>query len=331
MMGNALGRTGMSITPVGFGSWAAGGPALMGWGSQSDDDSVAAIHRAVELGVNWIDTAAVYGFGHSETVVGRALAALPSADRPLVFTKCGLVWNDAGIESRDLDPASIHRQCDQSLSRLEIDVIDLFQIHSPDPAGPPIEDSWGAMLELVDAGKVRAVGVSNFDLGLLERCAAIGPISSLQPPLSIIRRDALDDVIPWCAEHDVGVIVYSPMASGLLTGKLTPERAAQFPDDDWRSRVDAFRSPGLERNLALADALRPIAARHGVTVAAVAVAWTTAAAGVTGAIAGARNPAQVDEWAQAGALRLGDDDLAEITAALERTGAQWAKAPATTG
>lgn len=324
MTGSELGTTGMSITPVGFGSWAVGGPALMGWGSQSDDDSIAAIHRAVELGVNWIDTAAVYGFGHSETVVGRALEALPPADRPLVFTKCGLVWNDAGVESRDLDPASIHRQCDESLSRLGLDAVDLFQIHSPDPDGPPIEESWGAMLELVDAGKARAVGVSNFGLDLLERCAAIGPISSLQPPLSIIRRDALADVIPWCAEHDVGVIVYSPMASGLLTGRLTLERAAQFPDDDWRSRVDAFRSPGLERNLAMADALRPLAQRHGVSVAAVAVAWTTSMPGVTGAIVGARNPSQVGEWAEASTVHLDEDDLAEIAAALERTGARWA-------
>lgn len=321
MDGRELGRTGMSLSPVGFGCWAVGGPGLMGWGDQDDDDSIAAIHHAVDRGVNWVDTAAVYGFGHSEVVVGRALAALPAGDRPLVFTKCGLVWDDAGVESQDLDPASIHRQCDESLSRLGVEVIDLFQIHDPDPAGPPIEESWGAMLELVTAGKARHVGVSNFDVGLLDRCAAVGPIASLQPPLSILRRDALADLIPWCVAHDTGVIVYSPMASGLLTGTMTAERAAQFPESDWRSRSEAFRSPALERTLAFVDLLRPIAARHQVSVAAVAVAWTTSMAGVTAAIVGARSAPQVDGWVDAGTLELNGDELAEIDAAMERTSA----------
>lgn len=318
-----LGRTGMLLSPVGFGSWAAGGPCFMGWGNQDDDESIAAIHHAVERGVNWVDTAAVYGFGHSEAVVGRALAALPVADRPLVFTKCGRIWDDAGVETQNLDPASIQRQCDDSLARLGIDVIDLFQIHDADPSGPPIEESWGAMLELVDAGKVRHVGVSNFDVDLLDRCVAVGPVASLQPPLSIIRRDALTDVIPWCAARDTGVIVYSPMASGLLTGTMTLERAAGFSDTDWRSRMEAFRPPALERTLELVDDLRPLAARHGVSIASLAVAWTTSMPGVTGAIVGARSAAQVDAWAEAGALHLGDDDLAEIDAAMERTGASW--------
>lgn len=325
MQGRELGRTGMSLSPVGFGSWAAGGPGLMGWGDQDDDDSIAAIHRAVERGVNWIDTAAVYGFGHSETVVGRALAALPPDDRPLVFTKCGLVWDDAGVESQDLEPDSIPRQCDESLARLGVDVIDLFQIHAPDAAGPPIEESWGAMLELVAAGKVRHVGVSNFDVSLLDRCAAVGPVDSLQPPLSLLRPEALDDVIPWCVAHDAGVVVYSPMAAGLLTGSLTVERAKSFPDTDWRARREAFRSPLLERNLALADALRPVAERHGVSVAAVAVAWTTGSAGVTGAIVGARSAAQVDAWADAGAVELTESDLAEIADAIATTGAAWGR------
>lgn len=318
-----LGRTGMSLSSVGFGSWAAGGPGVMGWGTQPDEDSIAAIHRAVERGVNWIDTAAVYGFGHSEEVVGRAVAALPPADRPFVFTKCGRIWNDAGVESQDLTPESIRRQCDQSLARLGVDVIDLFQIHDADPAGPPIEESWGALLELVTAGKVRHVGVSNFAIDLLERCAAIGPIASSQPPLSVIRQDALTDVIPWCAAREVGVIVYSPMASGLLSGRFTVERAANLPKTDWRARSEAFRSPGLERNLAFADALRSVAARHGVSVAALAVAWTTSMPGVTGAIVGARTAAQVDDWVSAGTLRLEAMDLAELADARKRTGADW--------
>ncbi|WP_233508577.1 aldo/keto reductase, partial [Spongiactinospora gelatinilytica] len=229
-----LGGTGMAITTVGFGSWAAGGPGLMGWGTQSDDESIAAIHHAVAHGVNWIDTAAVYGFGHAEEVVGRALSALPPADRPLIFTKCGLVWDEHGVESNDLTPESIRRECDDSLRRLGVDRIDLYQIHAPDPNGPPIEESWGTLLELVEAGKVRHPGVSNFDVELLERCEAVGHVASLQPPLSLIHRDATADVIPWCAAHDTGVIVYSPMASGLLSGTFTTERAAALPADDWR-------------------------------------------------------------------------------------------------
>ncbi|WP_225878624.1 aldo/keto reductase [Spongiactinospora rosea] len=316
-----LGGTGMAITTVGFGSWATGGPGLMGWGVQSDDESIAAIHHAVAHGVNWIDTAAVYGFGHAEEVVGRALSALPPADRPLVFTKCGLVWDEHGVESNDLTPESIRRECDDSLRRLGVDRIDLYQIHARDPDGPPIEESWGAVLELVEAGKVRHAGVSNFDVELLERCEAVGHVASLQPPLSLIHRDATADVLPWCAAHDTGVIVYSPMASGLLSGTFTAERAAALPGDDWRSRAAEFRSPRLERNLALQDALRPLAHRHGTSVAAVAIAWTTALPGVTAAIAGARTPAQVNGWLDASDLHLTPDDLQEIATALHTTGA----------
>ncbi|MGH3588994.1 MAG: aldo/keto reductase, partial [Pseudonocardia sp.] len=252
-----LGRTGLRITPVGIGTWAVGGPGLMGWGAQSDEESVAAVHRAVERGVNWVDTAPVYGFGHSEEVVGRALAALPPAERPLVFTKCGLVWDAQHNESNDLTPASIRRECDASLRRLGVEVIDLYQIHDPDPDGPPIEESWATMLELVAAGKVRHVGLSNVDVALLERCEAVGHVESLQPPLSLIRRDAAADVIPWCVAHDTGVIVYGPLGAGLLSGSFTAERAAALPADDWRSRAAAFRSPALERNLTLQEALRP--------------------------------------------------------------------------
>lgn len=316
-----LGRTGLRISSVGFGSWVTGGPGLMGWGSQSDEDSVAAIHRAVEGGVNWIDTAAVYGFGHSETVVGRAVAALPAADRPLLFTKCGLVWDDNGVESQNLTPESIRRECEDSLRRLGVDYVDLYQIHAPDPQGPPIEESWGTVLELVKEGKVRHAGVSNFDVELLDRCEAVGPVETLQPPLSLINRESAADVIPWCAEHGAGVLVYSPMAAGLLTGTFTAERAASLPDDDWRSRNDEYREPALSRNLALQEALRPIAERHGVPVGAVAAAWTTTVPGVTAAIVGARTPGQVDGWLPAGSLGLTAEDLAELAAALRETGA----------
>lgn len=316
-----LGRTGLRISSVGFGSWVTGGPGLMGWGSQSDEDSVAAIHRAVEGGVNWIDTAAVYGFGHSETVVGRAVAALPAADRPLLFTKCGLVWDDNGVESQNLTPESIRRECEDSLRRLGVDYVDLYQIHAPDPQGPPIEESWGTVLELVKEGKVRHAGVSNFDVELLDRCEAVGPVETLQPPLSLINRESAADVIPWCAEHGAGVLVYSPMAAGLLTGTFTAERAASLPDDDWRSRNDEYREPALSRNLALQEALRPIAERHGVPVGSVAAAWTTTVPGVTAAIVGARTPGQVDGWLPAGSLGLTAEDLAELAAALRETGA----------
>ncbi len=321
MPARELGRTGLEISAVGFGSWVTGGPGVMGWGTQSDDESIAAIHHAVAGGVNWIDTAAVYGFGHAEEVVGRALAKLPAADRPLVFTKCGLRWDDNGVEYQDLTPKSIREECDASLRRLGVEHVDLYQIHHPDPDGPPIEDSWGTVLELVAEGKVRHAGVSNFDVGLLDRCAAVGPVATLQPPLSLIRRGAAADLLPWCVAHGTGVIVYSPMFAGLLSGTFTAARAAGLPDDDWRSRNPEFQSPALDRNLALQEALRPIAARHGVSVGAVAIAWTTAWAGVTAAIVGARTPAQVDGWLPAATLRLTPEDLAELAAALETTGA----------
>ena len=320
-----LGTTGMQLTTVGFGAWAAGGGGWsFGWGPQDDQQSLAAMRRALELGVNWIDTAAVYGLGHSEELVGRLLRELPRGERPLVFTKGGLVWDEAdpmAAPVQTLAPASIRREVEASLRRLGIERIDLYQFHWPDETGVAVEDSWAALGRLVEQGKVRAAGVSNFDVALLERCEAIRHVDSLQPPFSLIRRGAARDEIPWCGEHGSGVIVYSPMQAGLLTDRFDAGRVAAMADDDWRRRSPDFQPPRLERNLALRDALRPIAERHGATVAAVAVAWTLTWPGVTGAIVGARSAGQVDGWIGAATLELAAADLDEIAAAIERTGA----------
>ena len=320
-----LGTSGPEITTVGFGAWAAGGGGwAFAWGPQDDDDSIAAIRHAVAKGVNWVDTAAVYGYGHSEEVVGRALAGVPASERPLVFTKCGLRWNEddrMAFPVRDSRPARVREECEASLRRLGVEAIDLYQFHWPDQTGTPVEDSWGEMLRLVDEGKVRWPGVSNFDVALLKRCEAVRHVTSLQPPFSMVRRDVGGSEVPWCATHGAGVIVYSPMQSGLLTDSFTAERVAAFAPDDWRRQSPQFQSPNLERNLQLRDALRPIAAKHGASTAAVAVAWTLAWPGVTGAIVGARSPQQVDGWLAAAALRLDAADLAAITAAIAKTGA----------
>jgi aryl-alcohol dehydrogenase-like predicted oxidoreductase len=283
------------------------------------------MRHALKLGVNWIDTAAVYGLGHSEKVVGRLLRELSPSDRPLIFTKGGLIWNEAdpmAAAETNLRPASIRRECEASLRRLGVERIDLYQFHWPDQGtGTPIEDSWGEMQRLVEEGKVRFGGVSNFTPDLLERCERWAHVASLQPPFSLIRRNAAADVLPWCAEHGTGVIVYSPMQRGILTDSFSAARVAAMADDDWRKGSDEFQSPKLEQGLALRDALRPVAVRHGTTVAAVAVAWTLVWPGVSGAIVGARNAAQVDGWIGAGRLVLTEQDLDEIAAAVERTGA----------
>ena len=321
----ALGSSGLAITRVGFGAWAAGGGGWsFGWGPQDDEDSLAAMRRAIARGVNWIDTAAVYGLGHSEEVIGRLLRELPAAERPLVFTKCGLIWDARSpmVQSRRvLEPASIARECEASLRRLGVERIDLFQFHWPDQSGIPIEDSWAAMARLVEQGKVRAAGVSNFGLDLLERCEAVRHVDSLQPPFSLVRRDAAQREIPWCVAHGTGGICYSPMQSGILTDSFDAARVARLAPDDWRRRAPEFQAPNLERNLALRDALRPVARRHGVSVSAVAIAWTLAWTGITGAIVGARSAEQVDGWIGAASLELSAADLDEIAAALARTGA----------
>jgi aryl-alcohol dehydrogenase-like predicted oxidoreductase len=318
-----LGSSGPEITVVGFGAWAVGGPYRFGWGPQDDDESVAAIRHAVESGVNWIDTAAVYGIGHSEEVVRSALVPYRVGEDVLVATKCGRKWvgsRDRGGLVFDLRPDSIREECEQSLDRLGLDAIDLYQFHWPDTeTGTPIEDSWATMLELVDEGKVRWAGVSNFDVGLLERCEAMRHVDSLQPPYSLIDRDARDELIPWCRAHGVGVVVYSPMASGLLTGKFDRDAADRLASDDWRRNSAQFQEPKLSRSLELVERLRPLAARLGVGLPALSVAWTLATPGVTAAIVGARSAKQVDGWLPAAGLTLDDDALAEVESALEET------------
>jgi aryl-alcohol dehydrogenase-like predicted oxidoreductase len=315
----------MEITRVGFGAWAVGGGEWsFGWGAQDDAVSIAAIRHAVESGVNWVDTAAVYGLGHSEEVVAAALEPYAETDRPLVFTKCGLRWDpsDPMAPARRVGrPDSIRREVEESLRRLRVERIDLYQMHWPPEDGTPIEGYWAAMLELEEEGKIAAAGLSNHSVGEVAVAERIGHVDSVQPPLSLIARDAAADLVPWCGDHGAGVIVYSPMQSGLLTGAFSAERVAALPDDDWRRRDRQFRAPALQRNLALAEALASVAERHGVTRAAVAVAWTLAWPGVTGAIVGARRPDQVDTWLPAADLELTEQDLDELAEAIAATGA----------
>lgn len=321
----ALGRTDMEITRIGLGAWAMGGNGwAVGWGPQEDAESVKAIRHAVDRGINWIDTAAVYGLGHSEEIVRQALAQMPASERPYVFTKCGLTWSTAqphAMPRRTGAPSSIRRELEGSLRRLGVERIDLYQMHWPAGDGTPLEAYWQELLDLKQAGKVRAVGLSNHNLAQMRAAEYVGHVDTLQPPFSAIQRTAASDLIPWCASHGTGVIVYSPMHSGLLTGKFSAERARALPPDDWRSRHADFRSPDLERNLALADAFKPIAERHGATVAAAAAAWTLAWPGVTGAIVGARSASQVDGVIGAAELELDAEDMQAIAEAIETTGA----------
>jgi aryl-alcohol dehydrogenase-like predicted oxidoreductase len=319
----ALGKTDFTITRVGLGAWAIGGGEWQGgWGPQDDDDSIAAIHHAVERGVNWIDTAPAYGLGRAEEVVGEAVRRLPDGDRPLVFTKCGLVWQPGErTVSNSLAPASIRKECDDSLRRLGVDVIDLLQAHWPTWDDTPLEESWSTMAALVDEGKVRYIGLSNFTADDLRTCEAVRHVDTYQPQLNLIVRDAAAETIPWCADNGTGVIVYSPMRSGLLTGRFSAERVAGLPEDDWRATADDFQPPKLQANLALVDRLQPIADRVGASLPETAVAWTLAWPGVTGAIVGARTPGQVDGWINAGEVELGQAELDEIAAAIGETGA----------
>ena len=310
-----FGRTDMEITRIGFGSWAIGGGGWRAaWGPQDDDEAVGAIRRAVELGMNWIDTAAVYGLGHSEELVARALKGV--SDRPYVFTKCSQVWDESGNISNNLKKDSVKRECEESLSRLQAEAIDLYQIHWPRP-DEDIEEGWEAMAELKEEGKVRHIGVSNFDVEQMERIRDIAPVETLQPPYNMLNRGIEEEILPYCAEQDIGVIVYSPMRSGLLTGKMTRERVRSLPSDDWRRNSSDFQEPRLSKNLELVKLLEKIGREHGSSPGEVAIAWTLRHPAVTAAIVGGRRPDQVDGIIGAAGFRLGEDELDRIEAFLD--------------
>ena len=318
-----LGNSDLEITPIGFGAWAIGGEWAFGWGAQDDKDSIAAIERAIEVGINWIDTAAIYGLGRSESVIAAALKNIGSSRRPYVFTKCSLIWNEDREVSHSLKRESIRREVEDSLRRLETDVIDLYQIHwprfSPEAPDTDIEEGWQTLVDLKKEGKVRNIGVSNFDVAQLERISVIEKPVSLQPHYSAVYRNIEAEILPYCEKNGIGTIVYSPMQSGLLTGKMTRERFAALPDDDFRKRSTHFQEPNLTRGLEVADLFVEIGARHGLSAGAVAVAWTLKLPAVTAAIVGARRPEQVDGIIGAGEFRLSESELAEIEAKLVNT------------
>lgn len=305
-----LGNSDLHLTPIGFGAWAIGGGNWeFAWGSQDDNDSVAAIHRALDRGINWIDTAAVYGLGHSEEVVARAVRSSPQ--KPYIFTKCSRLGKPDGSIYGNLDPASLTAELHESLRRLGVDAIDLYQIHWPDPEGQ-LEEAWDTLARFQQQGKVRYIGVSNFNVEQMRRVQAIAPITSLQPPYSLLRRDIESEILPFCRENGIGVINYSPMVSGLLTGKMTAERVQKFPENDWRRRNQNFREPKLSRNLALAALLTEIGREHGVQAGVVAIAWTLRNQAVTAAIVGARRPEQVEGILPAATFRLSDAEAERI-------------------
>jgi aryl-alcohol dehydrogenase-like predicted oxidoreductase len=307
-----LSNSDLFITPIGFGAWAIGGGGWeFAWGAQDDRDSIAAIHEALDAGINWIDTAAVYGLGHSEEVVARALEGV--RDRPYVFTKCSMVWNQHREIGHSLKADSIRRECEASLRRLRVEAIDLYQIHWPDP-DEDIEEGWATLAALQAEGKVRHIGVSNFNVRQMERARAIAPITSLQPRYSLLHREIEAEILPFAARQNIGVIAYSPMASGLLTGAMTPERIANLPADDWRKHHPDFQEPALHRNLMLVPLLGAIGRPHGRTPAEVAVAWVLDNPAVTGAIVGARRPGQLRGVAGAAEFRLSPREVAEVEA-----------------
>jgi aryl-alcohol dehydrogenase-like predicted oxidoreductase len=312
-----LGNSDMNLTRIGFGAWAiGGGDWQFSWGHQEDTESIAAIERALDLGINWIDTAAIYGLGHSEEVVARALKQSPH--KPYIFTKCSMRWHGDRTIYRNLKGASVREELEASLRRLHVDVIDLYQIHWPDPESE-IEEGWETMAKLKEEGKVRFIGVSNFNVAQLERAARIAPVTSLQPPYSLVDREVEAEILPWCRKHGVGVINYSPMASGLLTGKMTPERIKTLPADDWRRRNPQFNSPKLEKNLALVEQLRAIGNKHGVEPGVVAVAYTLHNPAVTAAIVGARRPGQVDGTVAAASFVLSESEYQGLRSFAENT------------
>jgi aryl-alcohol dehydrogenase-like predicted oxidoreductase len=313
MTTHKLGNSDLHITPIGFGAWAAGGGNWeFSWGPQDDTDSIAAIHKALELGINWIDTAAVYGLGHSEEIVAQALKEWRGA-RPHIFTKCALPWDAAGQITPNHSGASIRKECAASLKRLQVDTIDLYQLHWP-PAddGPGLEESWQMLAQLQQEGKVRWIGVSNCNVEQLKRVAKIAPVTSLQPPYSILRRKIEEDILPYCRQNNVGVIVYSPMFSGMLTGGMTRERAAALPADDFRRRNPEFQEPKLSKNLELVEKLKSVGARHGRSSGEVALAWVLRYPAVSGAIVGARSARQVEGVMRAADFHLSDQEAEEI-------------------
>ncbi len=314
MQKKQLGTTGMHLTPVGFGSWAIGGGNWeYGWGAQDDGDAIAAIERAVELGINWIDTAAVYGLGHSEELVATAIAGMRG--RPYIFTKCSLVWDGSRKVGNSLKADSIKRECEASLTRLKVDAIDLYQIHWPNPEDD-LEEGWQEMARLKEEGLVRHIGVSNFTVDQLRRVIPIAPVASIQPPYSMLRPAIEQALLPFCLEEKIGVIVYSPMLSGMLTGAMTRERVANFAKDDWRRNNKEFQEPRLSANIELAGFLSKIGASHGRSAGEVAIAWTLRHPAVTVAIVGGRNAAQVDGIIGAAEFRLSEDEIAAIMAYL---------------
>ncbi len=318
-----LGKTNLQITTIGLGAWAIGGGEwAFGWGPQDDQDSIKTIHEAVNRGINWIDTAAVYGLGHSEEVVGKALRQLPADSRPFVFSKCGLVWDSNDTFSqpkRILRPESIRNECEQSLKRLGVEQIDLYQFHWPDETGTEVEDSWSTMLELQKEGKVAHVGVSNFDVELLQRCENIGHVDSLQPPFSLLNRSIIDSELPWCKSHSTGILCYSPLSSSILTDNFSLEKVSKLSPKDWRKHSSNFQSPEVEKNIALRDSLKPIAQKYQTTVSSIAIAWVLSWQGITGAIVGARKVEQIQDWIGSSSITLDQDDLNNINQALRTT------------
>jgi aryl-alcohol dehydrogenase-like predicted oxidoreductase len=319
MQKRRLGTTDLEITPLGFGAWAVGGGDWkFGWGPQDDNDSIAAIRHAIASGINWIDTAAAYGLGHSEEVVRRALSEMSASERPYVFTKCALKATGEGNVTESLEPAFLREECENSLRRLGVETIDLFQIHWPTDEIAEIDAGWGELVKLKAEGKVRHIGVSNFNVDEIERAQAIAPVETLQPPYSALKRDVEAEILPYALENRIGTIVYSPMQAGLLTGAMTRERALALPDSDWRSRSDDFHEPKLSQNLNVADLFKRIGDESGATSAEVALAWVLHNPAVTGAIVGARTPKHIDGWIGALDYRLSDVAFAEIARFLDQ-------------
>lgn len=315
MQTKQLGNSDLHITPIGYGAWAIGGGNWeFGWGPQEDEESMAAIHRALDLGINWIDTAAIYGLGHSEEVVAKVLKE--RSDRPYVFTKCSMIWNDKGEISRSLKADSLRQELEASLRRLQVDVIDLYQIHWPNPA-EDIEEGWTTLAQFQQEGKVRYIGVSNFNVEQMRRAEAIAPITSLQPPYSLVKPAVEQEILPFCQAHQLGVIVYAPMQSGLLTGAMTPERVASMPDNDWRKRNSEFQEPRLSRNLKLVELLRQVGQPYGRSPGEVAIAWTLRHPAVTAAIVGGRNAKQVEGTIGAADFRLNEAEIQTIDTFLQ--------------